>query len=544
MRRGIPLLIAIFLALSCGKKSSQENSTASQTSHQPRYGGTVIRHLESECKTLNWVLYTTVYENYVLRYLFDNLLDYDKDGKIIPVLAKSYEVSDDHLRITVRLRRNLRWHDGHPITAEDVVFTMDKILDPAVPALNKAGYFNKLDHVEAPDSFTVIFVWKEPYAPSLHALTQLAPIPEHVYGKGDFLTNPANRAPVGSGPFRFEEWKTSQMISLVRNDDYWGKKPYLDRVIFKIIPDNSVALNALRAGELDEMRVTQTQWERQTNDQDFLARFNKLYYYVPTFNYIGWNCRSVWFKDKRVRRAMTELFDREKINAKLYSGFAKLVSGPFYIFSWAYDRSIKPWPYDPDDAVKLLEEAGWVDHDGDGIRDKDGIKFEFELLLPSASRVGQQYGQILQEACAKVGIRVKLRMLEGATFFDKVDSGEYDACALAWRLDIDPDLYDTFHSSAVPPRGLNHGFYSNPKVDSLLEAGRTEFDQDKRAEIYHQVHRLIHEDQPYTFVNTVPEKRVISKRIKNVIISQDGPFNFYPGAAYWYVDDGAIAKTP
>ena len=133
---------------------------------------------------------------------------------------------------------------------------------------------------------------------------------------------------------------------------------------------------------------------------------------------------------------------------------------------------------------------------------------------------------------------IKIRQLEGATFFDRIDNGEFDACLLAWGLDIDPDIYDTFHSSMVPPKGLNHGFYSNATVDSLLEAGRVEFDQDKRAEIYHQMHRIVHEDQPYTFINAVPEKRPVAKRIKGVVISPNGPFNFYPGASYWYIDTG------
>jgi len=528
-------LVVLFASLGCGG-GGEKATTTEVSSDTPHRGGTIVRRLESECKTLNWVLYSTAYENYVLRYLYDPLIEVDEKLEYQPVLAESYKISDDHLRITVRLRDNIRWHDGVPITSKDVKFTMDKIKDPAIPALNKEGYFDKLDHVEVVDDRTVVFVWKEPYAPSLYAITQLWPIPEHVYGKGDFLTNPANRAPVGSGPFKFAEWKTSQYIKIVRNDDYWGKKAYLDAVIFRVIEDDAVALHAMRAGEIDEMRATQIQWEKQTNDDDFLARFNKYHYYIPSYNYLGWNCRSVWFNDKRVRLAMTLLFDRESINAKIYSGFAKLVSGPFYINSWSYDRTVKPHPFDPQRAKQLLDEAGWIDRDRDGVREKDGVKFEFEMLI-TTSNTAQQFAQLLQEECGKAGVVVKIRQLEGATFFDRVDNGEFDACALGWGLDLDPDIYDTFHSSMVPPVGLNHGFYSNPTVDSLLEAGRVEFDQEKRAEIYHQIHRILHEDQPYTFVNAVPEKRPISKRIKGVVISPNGPFNFYPGADYWYIDD-------
>ncbi|UCG51613.1 MAG: peptide-binding protein [Candidatus Latescibacterota bacterium] len=538
---GLLILVALGPLASCGGRGNgDETATGKQSDSgvKPAPGGVVFRHLESDCKTLNWVLSTTIYEVYVHRYLSDYLLDYDQNLEIVPVLAEDYEISKDHLRITVTLKDSIFWHDGQPITVEDVKFTVEKILDPSVPAVNKEGWFTKLDKMEITDDRTIVFVWKEPYAPSLHALTQLAPIPKHIYGEGDFLSHPANRKPVGSGAFKFEEWQTSRYISLVRNENYHGEPPYLDRVVFKIIPDRPVALNALKTGELDEMRVRQPQWELQTNDADFLKRFNKAHYYVPQYNYLAWNCRSIWFEDKRVRRAMTMLFDREKINSELYSGFAKIVTGPFYINSWAYDSSIEPFPFNPVEAKRLLDEAGWTDHDNDGIRDKDDLKFEFDFFITSGNRIGMQYAELLQEECGKVGIVVKIRQLEGATFFDRMFKGEYDSCALAWRLEYDPDLYDTFHSSQVPPIGLNHTFYSNPEVDALLERGRVEFDKEKRKEIYHKVHRLIHEDQPYTFVNSVPDKRPINKRIGNVVFSPNGPFDFYPGANYWFVKDG------
>jgi peptide/nickel transport system substrate-binding protein len=532
------LLILLFLLAACSGKQEEGNdqSTIKADVNAPYSGGTIIRHLESDCKTLNWVLTTTAYENYVLRYLYDNLVDYNENLDIIPVLAKEFKVSDDHLRITVTLRDNLFWHDGIPITTKDIEFTMDKIQDPAVPALNKVGWFNKLDRIEIVDDKTAVFVWKELYAPSLHALAQFAPIPEHIYSSGNFLSNPANRKPVGSGAFKFEEWRTSQMISIVRNENYYRDKAHLDRIIFKVIEDRAVALNGLKAGELDEMRINQIQWEEQTNDVSFLNRFNKNYYYAPGYNYLSWNCRSIWFKDARVRRAMTHLFDRQSINAKIYSGYAKLISGPFYINSWAYDKSIKPWPFDPNEARRLLDEAGWIINPDDGIRYQAGVKFEFEFLITSGNIVASQFAELLLEQCGKVGIKMKIRQMEGATFFDKIEKGEFAGCALGWSLDLDPDQYDTWHSSQIPPIGLNHVFYSNPVVDSLLEAGRIEFDQTKREGIYHQVHRLLHEDQPYTFVNAVPEKRPIHKKIKNVVISGNGLFNFYPGAIYWYVD--------
>jgi peptide/nickel transport system substrate-binding protein len=531
-------LLALVAASSCGRdKKPTPGPAAAGKEVRPAAGGVVNRHLESDCKTLNWVLYTTSYENNVLRLLYDRILDYDRNMDIVPVLAEKYEVSKDHLRIAVTLRDSLLWDDGEPLTAEDVKFTVERILDPAVAAVNKEGVFSRLDRVEVTGPRSLEFVWKEPYAPCVHALTQLAPIPKHVYDRPEFAENPANRAPVGSGPFKFEEWRTGQMISLVRNPLYRGRKAYLDRVIFKIIPDGSVALNALKTGELDEMRITQIQWETQTIDPDFAARFAKWHYPVPQYNYLAWNCRSARFEDRRVRRAMTMLFDREAVNRELYSGYAEIVTGPFYKRSWAYDASVEPVPFDPAGAAALLDAAGWTDADGDGIREKDSAKFEFDLFTAAGSEPARRFSELFQEQCRKAGVVVHIRQIEGATFFDKMFKGEYDAAALAWRLENDPDIYDTFHSSQVPPIGLNHTFYSNARVDSLLEAGRVEFDREKRTAIYHEVHRLIAEDQPYTFINSVPEKRPFSKRIGGIDISPNGPYDFHPGAAYWYVKE-------
>jgi peptide/nickel transport system substrate-binding protein len=545
------IVVAWVAALSagCGGKKDRAESGADSLQAdvaQPQTGGSVIRRLESECKTLNWVLYTTAYENFVLRYLYDPLVDYNEAGDMIPVLASQLpEVSEDHLRITVRLRKDIHWQDGVPITAQDVKFSLDKVQDPAIPALNKEAFFEKLARLEIVDDHTMVFVWKEPFAPSLFALSQLWPIPKHIYGEGDFLTHPANRKPVGSGPFKFDEWRSGQYISLVRYDDYHGQKAHLDRVIFKVVEDDAVALNMLRTGELDEMRATQAQWEKQMATPEFVARFNKYDYYFPQYNYIAWNNRSVWFSDPRVRRAMTMLFDRESINTKIYTGYARLVSGPFYINSWAYDKTVKPWPFDPEGAKRLLDEAGWADTDGDGIRDKDGKKFEFELMILHGSNTAAQFSQLLQEECGKAGIRVNIRQLEGSTFFDRIDKADFAGATLGWRLDLDPDVFDTFHSSMTPPKGLNHVHYSNPRVDSLLVAGRREFDPAVRERIYHEVHRLIHEDEPYTFINSVPDKRPIAKRIHGVKIAWSGPYDFWPGANYWWVDDApARASGP
>ena len=218
-RAALAVLLCAGIAGCGGNGGGETTESGVSSGAAPAPGGTVVRRIESECKTLNPVLQTTTYENYVARYLYDRLIDWNEKLEYVPVLAEGWDVSDDHIRITVHLRDDIFWHDGTPITSQDVAFTMARIRDPAVPALNTAGYFSKLDHVETPDDRTAVFVWREPYAPAIAAMAQLVPLPKHIYGNGDFLTKPANRKPVDGGPFRFEDGRNAPYISSVRTDD-------------------------------------------------------------------------------------------------------------------------------------------------------------------------------------------------------------------------------------------------------------------------------------------------------------------------------------
>ncbi len=268
-----------------------------------------------------------------------------------------------------------------PDNLADVKFTVDKILDPTIPAVNKEGWFSRLDNVEIVDDPTSSSYGRSHMGPSLHALTQLAPIPEHIYGKGNFREHPANRHRWAAALSNSKNGERAKSSASYETKTTMDLRPISIASFSRSSRTGSVALGALKTGELDEMRVNQPQWETKPMAATSRKKFDKNHYYVPLYNYIAWNCRSIWFRDKRVRLAMTMLFDRETINEEIYSGHAKIVTGPFYINSWAYDSSIEPVPYNPDGARRILDEAGWTDSDSDGIRDKDGIKFEFDFSL-------------------------------------------------------------------------------------------------------------------------------------------------------------------
>lgn len=322
---------------------------------------------------------------------------------------------------------------------------------------------------------------------------------------------------MGSGPYLFEKWDTGKEIVLKRNEDYWGKKPFVERINFKIITDDTVALQVFKRGELDFMSLTPIQWVRQTKTSKFRQAADKHRYYLPGYSYIGWNTRKPYFSDKRVRRAMTMLVDRESILKNIQYGFGKVVTGNFFYESADYDKSIEPWPYDQEGAAKLLDEAGWKDTDGDGIRDKDGLPFRFEFTISSGSQLAEKLSTILKEELSKVGVEMTIRPLEWALFTKTLDDRTYDAVTLGWRLPVEADPYQVWHSSQSG-EGSNFVGFENEEADRIIEEARTNFDRDERMRMYRRFHGIMHDEQPYTFLFVNESLVALDKRFENVVV--------------------------
>ncbi len=325
---------------------------------------------------------------------------------------------------------------------------------------------------------TVKFTYARPYFLALEFCGGIPIVPKHIFEKGDFNTNPAGRAPVGTGPYRFVKWTTGREVVLEKNNDYWGKKPHLDKIVFRIITDPSVALQVLKRQELDIASLTPIQWEKQTSSPDFEKHFDKYSYYTPNYSYIGWNSARPFFSDKRVRTAMTHLVNRELILEKIMFNLGAVVTNPFYINSPEYDKDIKPISYDPAEAKRLLDEAGWTDHDGDGIRDKDGVKFAFEFLIPGGSETGEKIATILKEELDHVGIAMDIRKTEWAVFTMRLNERKFDAVTLAWSMGVESDPYQIW-SSTQAESGSNFVGFKNAEADRLIEQARQEFDRQK-----------------------------------------------------------------
>jgi len=401
-------------------------------------------------------------------------------------------------------------------------------MDPANETADLKNYFQSVKSADVLDDYTIQFKCSKPYFKHLDMIGGMPIYPEHIYSKGDFNKSPYNRKPVGSGPYVFDSWDTNQQITFVRNPNYWRKTDggYVDKMVYKIITDDNPAFDVLARGELDYMSMTPDQWVNRANAPDFEAKFNKVTYwatsgYVGGYTYIAWNMRRPMFKDKRVRQAMTMLLDRKQILDTIFYGLGKIQTGPAAWNSPEYDDTIKPWPFDPARAKKQLADAGWVDTDKDGIRDKDGVPFKFEYLIPTGSREYEQLATVYKEQLRKAGIQMNIRMLEWAAFIDNLVNRSFDACTLAWAIPVDQDPYQIWHSSQAK-KGSNYPGYKNPKVDKLLEDARTVFDRDKRDAMYKKLHAILHEDQPYTFLIARERLVAIDKRIHGVKVYKQG----------------------
>ena len=494
-------------------------STLQAEDAKPAKGDWLINQLSAEPATLNPITATDAYASNIDNYIYESLLKRDeKSLELVPVLAESWDISDDHLQYIFRLKKNIRWQDGELFTAKDILFSFERIKDPKVDAAHLRNYYQDIETLEVLDDFTVRYRYRIPYFKALEFCGGIPIVPAHLFKDSDnFNQHPIGRQPVGTGPYRLLHWDTGKEIALVRNDDYWGEKPYLNRIVFKIITDSTVALQVLKQGGLDLMSLRPIQWVRQTQTKRFEEHYQKLKYFLPSYSYIGWNMRRPLFADPRVRQAMTMLMDREMILKKVLFGLGTVINGTFYINSPEYDNSLKPYPFDPKAAVALLKEAGWEDRDRDGVLERDGISFAFEFLISAGSKFGEQIATILQENLKGVGIKMEIRKLEWAVFVQRVDQHDFDACTMGWSLGWDTDPYQLWHSSQAD-KGSNFVGFRNEEADQLIEAARKEFDPQKRRRLFNRFSEILHEEQPYTFLFTADALVAVARRFDNVVV--------------------------
>ncbi|OGR90161.1 MAG: hypothetical protein A2992_01385 [Elusimicrobia bacterium RIFCSPLOWO2_01_FULL_59_12] len=493
----------------------------------PEYGDVYVDASIGDASMLNPVLSSDSASNDINGQVFNGLVKYDKNIKLVGELAGSWDVSANGLVLTFHLRKNVRWHDGKPFTAEDVLFTYQKLRDPQVHTPFGSD-FELVKSVAAIDPWTVRVVYAKPFAPGL-ASWGMGMIPKHIFKDGDFNTHPANRAPIGTGPYRFKEWKTAQYIVLEPNPDYYEGPPYLARYIYRIIPDQSVQFLEMRNQGIDSLGLSPDQFKAYDAIFEHHQRFR-----YPSFQYVyfGFNLRNPLFKDIRVRRALAFAIDRQTLVQGLLLGLGQPITGPYPLSSWAYNSQIPQIPYSPQKALALLMDAGWRP-DAEGLLTKDGTPFSFTIMTNQGNKVRELAAQVIQQQLHHIGMDVKIRIVEWSSFIHQfVDKKNFEAVVLGWSTGRDPDNYLMWHSSQQKEGQYNFVSYSNPEVDRLLERGRQTFGEKKRQAIYWKIHAQIAADLPYIFLYCPDSLVAVHKRFRGPEVAPLGMGWNFP---QWYV---------
>jgi ABC-type transport system substrate-binding protein len=444
-------------------------------------------------------------------------------------------IAEHNPEILFLLRKGVKFHDGHEFDAGDVKFTYDAIMNPKNLS-PRTSDFEPIKRVEILDNSTVKVTYKRLFSPAINAWT-MGILPEHVLNEEALqkemddrgISEAAretfgvrdsqfNRSPIGSGRFTFSEWHSDEYIHLTRFEEYWEGAPEYQEYYMRIIPDLLTQEVEFHAGAVDYYGTQPHQVARYKKDETYQS-FSSLGF---GYSYIGYNNRRPLLADPQVRKALTMAINTEEFIEYLLYGEGEQVTGPYPKNTEWYDQSIVPLPYDPEGAKALLGSMGWRQNE-EGWLEKDGKIFEFNLLTNQGNPIRKNILTIAQNAWKKIGIKCNTQIFEWAVFLkDFVNTGEFDAVVLGWSMGIDPDLYQLWHSSQAGPQQLNFVGYNNPEADKLIIRIRKEYNRDRQREMTHELHRIIYDDQPYTFLYAPLSTRVLDKKIVIVDRQPDG----------------------
>jgi peptide/nickel transport system substrate-binding protein len=474
--------------------------------------GKLVFSLGGEVSVLNPILSTDTSSGAVEGVIFTGMTKINEKLEVIPDLAKSWEVSKDGKIWTFHLRKDVKWHDQYPFTAEDVIFTFNAILNPKVNSVRRSDFIIDGDPVKFRkiDNFTVQAMLPKPFAPFL-VHSGIGILPKHLLEGKDINTVDFNRKPIGTGPFKFSEWRTGDFVKVVRNMGYYDGSPLLAEIIYRIIPDENATLVALEAGEIDTAGIPAKDYSRVKK----LKGINVYEYDQLLYVYLGLNLEKPAFKDKRVRQALAYATNKNQLVSLILKGLGTPAYAPSAPVSWAYSDDVPKYSYDPEKAKHLLKKAGYED-------------LEFTCLVNQGNKEREKAAIILKQQFKKIGVKMNIRVLEWSALLKIINKPsapkDFDAVIIGWSLGLDPDAYSIWHSSQYP-KGFNFIKYNNPEADKLLESGRTTIDRDARKKIYAKLWNIIASDQPYVFL-WYP-KSVVGVRDRVGGLSKPGPAGLF-----------------
>ena len=485
MKKIILLFFILFTLISCSKSEDHPISSKKQSlsDNSPAYGDKLIVGSIGDISNLIPILATDSASHEIAGLIYNGLLKYNKNLELVGDIAKSFSISKNNKIITFKLKKGIKWQDGYSLTADDVIYTFNIIMNPKTPTAYRGDY-ELVEKIEKISDYEIKVYYKKPFAPALSSWT-LSILPAHLLKGKDIIHSPLTKSPIGTGPFKFKKWEVGQLVELTANTTYYLGRPYLDGYVYKIIPDPATMFLELKANKIDEMGLTPVQFKRQTNNNYFNNNFKKFCYPTFVYTYLGFNLKSPIFKNKKVRQAISYAIDKKELVDGVLLGLGTVATGPYRPDMWYYNKNVKKYPYNPNLAKKLLKEAGWIDNDHDGILEKNGKKFVFTILTNQGNNNRLKTAEIIQQRLKHIGIKVKIRVIEWASFINEfIDKKRFEAVILGWSTGIDPDQYDIWHSSKTGPKELNFISFKNKEVDMLLEKARLTFDKEKRKKYY------------------------------------------------------------
>ncbi len=481
----------------------------------PASGGSIFFGTIGEASNLIPYLTSDSASHEVADLIYTAPLRYNKDLQPEPWAAESWSMEDGGKRMRFTLRKGILWEDGQELTAEDVAFTCKLAADPATGS-PYAEDFLRIKELRVIDRYTFEVRYDQFFARAVS--TWMNPIlPKHILEGQNIRSTPFARKPMGAGPYRLKSWEPGSRIVLEASPTYFAGKPHIDEVVYRIIPDNATMFMETRAGRLDVMDLSPLQYLRQTSSPEWQSRFHKFRYIASVYIFLGFNLEHPFFKDVRVRRAISMAIDREGIIKGVLLGQGVPAFGPFKPGSWPYHPGLKPMPRNIAAARALLAEAGFADHNGDGLLDRDGQPLAFTILTNQGNEQRILAATVMQSQLREVGIDVRIRTVEWAAFIREfVNKGRFDAVLLGWTIPQDPDLFSVWHSSQTFEGGLNFTHYRNPEVDKLLEEAQSTPDQKRRAELYYRIQEIFDAEQPYCFLFVPYALPVVQRRFQGI----------------------------